>query len=173
MAAQDQGAERDDQGVPTFDANALSSVHHVIGVVSGKGGVGKSLVAGTLAVELARAGKHVGVLDADITGPSIPRMFGMGGAHATALGNLFLPESTKGGIKVMSANLLLEHEDDPAIRAGPSSPVPSSSSGARPTGAPLTTCSATCLPERVTWRSRCSRACPWTASSSSQAPRTS
>jgi Mrp family chromosome partitioning ATPase len=119
MAAQDQGAERDDQGVPTFDANALSSVHHVIGVVSGKGGVGKSLVAGTLAVELARAGKRVGVLDADITGPSIPRMFGMGGAHATALGNLFLPESTKGGIKVMSANLLLEHEDDPVIWRGP------------------------------------------------------
>jgi Mrp family chromosome partitioning ATPase len=106
-------------GVPTYDENTLSSVGHVIGVVSGKGGVGKSLVCGMLATELARGGASVGILDADITGPSIPRMFGMAGRHLTALGNLFLPEVSETGIKVMSANLMLEHETDPVLWRGP------------------------------------------------------
>ena len=75
-----------------FDENNLSEVKHVIAVLSGKGGVGKSLVTGSLAIELARAGHKVGILDADITGPSIPKMFGMSGRRAMGLGNLLLPE---------------------------------------------------------------------------------
>jgi Mrp family chromosome partitioning ATPase len=108
-----------DTGVPTFEGNPLSEVGHVIGVVSGKGGVGKSLVCGMLATELMRSGASVGILDADITGPSIPRMFGMGGRHVTTVGNLLLPEVSDAGIKVMSANLLLANEDDPVIWRGP------------------------------------------------------
>lgn len=102
-----------------FDENALSRAKRVIAVLSGKGGVGKSLVTGSLAIELARAGNTVGILDADITGPSIPKMFGMGGRRAGALGKLLLPELSTGGIRVMSSNLLLEHETDPVLWRGP------------------------------------------------------
>lgn len=101
------------------EQNAASKVRHVIGVVSGKGGVGKSLVCGILAVELARRGARVGVLDADITGPSIPRMLGLAGQHARGTGELLLPNKTAGGIEVMSANLVLEHETDPVLWRGP------------------------------------------------------
>lgn len=94
-------------------------VKNVIGVVSGKGGVGKSLVTGILARELSRRGAKVGILDADVTGPSIPKMFGMSGCHAYAQDNLLVPLETKGGIKVMSANLVLENEDDPVLWRGP------------------------------------------------------
>ncbi len=94
-------------------------VKNVIGVVSGKGGVGKSMVCGILAVELARRGAHVGILDADVTGPSIPKMFGLSGQHAYAQDNLLVPVETRGGIKVMSANLVLENEDDPVLWRGP------------------------------------------------------
>lgn len=99
--------------------NSKSNVRHVIGVVSGKGGVGKSLVCGLLAVELARRGAKVGILDADITGPSIPKMFGLSGEHARAMGELLLPNLTAGGLKIMSANLVLEHESDPVLWRGP------------------------------------------------------
>lgn len=102
-----------------FEENNLSEVKRVIAVLSGKGGVGKSLVTGALAVELARGGAKVGVLDADITGPSIPKMMGMSGRHAGALGKLLLPEISAHGIKVMSSNLLLEHETDPVLWRGP------------------------------------------------------
>ena len=102
-----------------FQENDLTQVKRVIAVLSGKGGVGKSLVTGILATELARQGNAVGILDADITGPSIPRMFGMGGQRAQGLGNLLLPNITEGGIKVMSSNLLLEHETDPVLWRGP------------------------------------------------------
>lgn len=102
-----------------FEENNLSQVKHVIAVLSGKGGVGKSLVTGTLATDLMRAGHTVGILDADITGPSIPKMFGMSGKHVTALGNLLLPEISEQGIKVMSSNLLLENETDPVLWRGP------------------------------------------------------
>ena len=71
-----------------FEENTLSEVKRVIAVLSGKGGVGKSFVTGAIATELARHGHKVGVLDADITGPSIPKMFGMSGRHVHALGNL-------------------------------------------------------------------------------------
>ena len=104
---------------PSFDLNELSHIKHVVGVVSGKGGVGKSLVTGILARELAKAGAKVGILDADVTGPSIPRMFGLVVEKAMGMGNLIVPVTTAGGIKVMSANLVLEHEDDPVLWRGP------------------------------------------------------
>ncbi len=93
-------------------------VRKVIGVVSGKGGVGKSLVSGELAVMLSRMGYRVGVLDADITGPSIPKMFGI---HEKAMGDgeFIYPAETATGIKVMSVNLLLENDDTPVIWRGP------------------------------------------------------
>lgn len=96
----------------------LSKIKKVIGVVSGKGGVGKSLVTSLLAVSLRRMGYKVGVLDADITGPSIPAAFGV---HERALGdeNGIIPASTKTGIEIMSLNLLLESESDPVVWRGP------------------------------------------------------
>ena len=105
--------------VRQFEENDLSEVERVIAVLSGKGGVGKSLVTGSLAVGLQRACNKVGVLDADITGPSIPKMMGMSGRHAHGLGKLLLPEISGSGIKVMSSNLLLENETDPVLWRGP------------------------------------------------------
>lgn len=102
-----------------FQQNDYSNIRHVIGVMSGKGGVGKSLVCGILAVELARRGARVGILDADVTGPSIPRMMGLAGARARGVDELIVPVLTKGGIRIMSANLVLEHESDPVIWRGP------------------------------------------------------
>ena len=98
-------------------ANAGSRVKKVIGVVSGKGGVGKSLVTGLLACETARRGKIAGVLDADITGPSMPRILGI---RNKAVGNELgiLPQEAENGVKVMSINLLLEHDTDPVIWRG-------------------------------------------------------
>ena len=104
---------------PTFELNEFSRIRHVVGVISGKGGVGKSLVTGILARELARTGAKVGILDADITGPSIPRMFGMADEKARGVANLIVPARTAGGMRVMSANLVLEHEDDPVLWRGP------------------------------------------------------
>ena len=108
-----------DQGPQRFSPAAGSSIRHVIGVVSGKGGVGKSLVTGAIAVSLRHEGKRVAILDADITGPSIPRMFGMSGRHATARNEQLVPVTSKGGIEVMSTNLVLEHETDPVLWRGP------------------------------------------------------
>ena len=102
-----------------FEENTLSEVKHVIAILSGKGGVGKSLVCGSIATQLKRAGHKVGILDADITGPSIPKMFGMSGRHAHALGKLLLPEVTESGIHVMSSNLVLQNETDPVLWRGP------------------------------------------------------
>ena len=98
--------------------NELSSVKKVVGVVSGKGGVGKTLVTAMLAVLLNRRGYHTAVLDADITGPSVPKVFGL---KEKAVGNQFgiLPVRTKTGIDVMSINLLLEDEEAPVIWRGP------------------------------------------------------
>ena len=97
--------------------NAGSNVKHVIGVVSGKGGVGKSLVTGLMATLLKRRGYATAVLDADITGPSIPRMFGV---HEKAMGcdEGILPAESKTGVKLMSINLLLEHDADPVVWRG-------------------------------------------------------
>ena len=98
--------------------NPHSVIRHVIGVVSGKGGVGKSMVTSQLAVTMARMGYRVGILDADITGPSIPKAFGM---HEKAVGteNALLPCVSSTGIEVMSINLLLDDETDPVIWRGP------------------------------------------------------
>ena len=98
--------------------NPASSVKKVIGVVSGKGGVGKSFVTGSLANAMAAKGYKVGILDADITGPSIPKMYGLTGA-AQADDNGIYPMETANGIKVMSINLLLPTEDTPVIWRGP------------------------------------------------------
>ncbi len=98
--------------------NAYSHIRHVVAVGSGKGGVGKSSVTSMLAVLLARRGYKVGVLDADITGPSIPKAFGITRrAQANELG--LLPEETHVNIKVMSINLLLENENQPVVWRGP------------------------------------------------------
>ena len=98
--------------------NAGSDIKKVIGVVSGKGGVGKSMVTSMLAVLAKRAGLSVGILDADVTGPSIPKAFGLhGGAEADDAG--IYPVETKTGIKVMSINLLLPDETDPVVWRGP------------------------------------------------------
>ena len=98
--------------------NPQSSVKKVIGVVSGKGGVGKSMVTSQLAVTMRRRGHQVGILDADVTGPSIPKAFGI---HDRAMGteNALIPSESKTGIQVMSINLLLENETDPVIWRGP------------------------------------------------------
>lgn len=96
----------------------LSRVKKVIGVVSGKGGVGKSLITSLMAVLMRRAGYTTAILDADITGPSIPRAFGIARkAEATDMG--LMPAVTKTGIRVMSVNLLLENDTDPVIWRGP------------------------------------------------------
>ncbi|MBQ5319210.1 MAG: Mrp/NBP35 family ATP-binding protein [Oscillospiraceae bacterium] len=98
--------------------NAQSSVKKVIGVVSGKGGVGKSLVTGMLATLFSRKGYKTAVMDADITGPSIPKMFGVGGrAKGTQEG--ILPAISRNKIEIMSVNLLLENPSDPVIWRGP------------------------------------------------------
>ncbi len=99
--------------------NKASNVKHVIGVVSGKGGVGKSLVTSMLAVTMQRRGYQAAVLDADITGPSIPKAFGLktGCVEGTDLG--MLPPKTKTGIEVMSVNLLVDDETKPVVWRGP------------------------------------------------------
>ncbi len=96
----------------------MSSIKKVIGVVSGKGGVGKSLVTSLMAVEMNRRGAHSAILDADVTGPSIPKAFGL---HQRAMGSELglLPVKTKSGIDVMSVNLLLDDECAPVVWRGP------------------------------------------------------
>lgn len=103
--------------MPKDKPHLLSRIKHVIGVVSGKGGVGKSFVTGLLASEMTRRGFSCGVLDADITGPSIPKMFGI---HERATGDQdgIYPVTSAGGVQVMSLNLLLENETDPVIWRG-------------------------------------------------------
>ncbi len=99
-------------------AEHLNHIRRVVAVMSGKGGVGKSSVAALLAVALGQQGQTVGVLDADITGPSIPRMFGLRGAPPTGPVGI-LPAQTATGIRVMSINLLLPSEDEAVIWRGP------------------------------------------------------
>ncbi len=100
------------------EPNAAARIGKVYGVVSGKGGVGKSMVTSQLAVLARRAGQKVGILDADITGPSIPKAFGV---HDRAMGDErgMLPVTTRTGIQMMSVNLLLDHETDPVLWRGP------------------------------------------------------
>ena len=99
-------------------ANELSSIKKVIAVVSGKGGVGKSTVTCSLAAAMAQRGRRVGVLDADITGPSVPTAFGVHG-HATGSEFGIYPAVSQGGVEIMSLNLLTENETDPVVWRGP------------------------------------------------------
>ncbi len=96
----------------------MSSIKKVIGVVSGKGGVGKSIVTSMLAVAMNRMGYHTAILDADVTGPSIPKAFGI---KEKARGNEYglLPAKSKTGIDIMSVNLLLQNDTDPVVWRGP------------------------------------------------------
>lgn len=105
-------------GIPKEPMNQFSNVKKVIGVVSGKGGVGKSFVTVSLACAMKKAGYQVGIMDADITGPSIPKMLGV---HGQIVGDErgMIPMEAENGIKVMSVNLLLDHEEDPVIWRGP------------------------------------------------------
>jgi len=96
----------------------LSNIKKVIGVVSGKGGVGKSLTTAMLAVTMARRGLNTAILDADITGPSIPKLFGIT-QKAEGDGKAIYPVPSKSGIKLMSINLLLQNDDDPVVWRGP------------------------------------------------------
>ena len=99
--------------------NDSSSVKKVIAVISGKGGVGKSLVTSLMACAMEQRGYKTAVLDADITGPSIPRAFGIADKRAASTGDAIVPVSTRTGIDVMSINLLLEDETQPVIWRGP------------------------------------------------------
>ena len=110
-------AERTEEFDFRAKANPNSNVKKVIAVMSGKGGVGKSLVTASLAAACQKAGKKAAVLDADITGPSIPKAFGI---HERAMGNDegILPVETKTGVKLMSLNLLMENETDPVVWRG-------------------------------------------------------
>lgn len=98
--------------------NPLNHIKNVIGIMSGKGGVGKSTVTAMLAKDLARRGFKVGIMDADITGPSIPRLMGLQGQMATGDGKNIIPVVTKEGIKVISLNLLLEDESQAVVWRG-------------------------------------------------------
>jgi len=96
-----------------------NKIDRMIAVMSGKGGVGKSLVTALLAASLARLGKEVGVLDGDITGPSIPKVFGLSRGRPSGSDSGLLPVLSRSGVEIMSINLLLEHEDDAVIWRGP------------------------------------------------------
>ena len=111
-------AERREPQSILAEPNPASNVKKVIGIVSGKGGVGKSLVTSLLASALAKQGKRVGILDADITGPSIPRMFGIEGKAVGSPDGL-LPSVAANGTKVVSTNLLLDDVTDPVVWRGP------------------------------------------------------
>ena len=99
-------------------AQNTGGVRHIIGVVGGKGGVGKSLVTSLLAIQARKLGFQTAVLDADVTGPSIPKIFGVCG-YAETDGDSLIPRTAQDGTKVMSLNLLLEHETDPVFWRGP------------------------------------------------------
>ena len=96
-----------------------SHVKKVIGIVSGKGGVGKSLVTGLSATAMSKKGYKTAIMDADITGPSIPKMFGIGKANYADENQLLIPATTEGGIKIMSLNMLMDNETDPVVWRGP------------------------------------------------------
>lgn len=115
------GSDCSDRNAPQSflaEPHPMSSIKKIIGVVSGKGGVGKSLVTELLAVGMNRRGKKTGILDADITGPSIHKAFGLD-QKANGNDQGILPATTKTGIDIMSINLLLENTSDPVIWRGP------------------------------------------------------
>lgn len=111
-------SNKNGSGIAKEPMNPYSKIKKVIGVVSGKGGVGKSFVTASLACAMSKAGFSVGIMDADITGPSIPKMLGI---HGQVYGGEqgMVPMSADNGMRVMSINLLLENEEDPVIWRGP------------------------------------------------------
>ncbi len=112
-------ASKNGGGIPKEKLNEVSSVKKVIGIVSGKGGVGKSIVTSMMAVEMNRRDYNVAILDADVTGPSIPKAFNAHGG-ITAIGeNMMTPHTTVTGIQIMSVNLLLDDETKPVVWRGP------------------------------------------------------
>ena len=115
----EEGCGDRQQGPRFLGQNKNANIKKVIGVVSGKGGVGKSSVCSMLAAEMNKRGYKVGILDADVTGPSIPRTFGVTNAGLSACEDGLVPPATKSGIKVMSVNLLLPEEDTPVAWRGP------------------------------------------------------
>jgi Mrp family chromosome partitioning ATPase len=118
MSAEERAKILGDRRIQQLIAEPFNEIDQIIAVMSGKGGVGKSSVAALLAIASRKRGERVGLLDADITGPSIPRMFGLHGVLGTSpLG--ILPAETPSGIKVMSINLLLPTEDEAVIWRGP------------------------------------------------------
>ena len=117
MSATSDGT-KSQQGIEKLGQPANSNIKRVVAVMSGKGGVGKSSVASILAAGLARKGHAVAILDADVTGPSIPKLFGLS-RDPTSIGEQLLPQTTGLGIRVMSLNLLLDKEDLPVIWRGP------------------------------------------------------
>ena len=108
-----------DSGTCGVKNNPLNKVKHVIGVMSGKGGVGKSTVSAMLAKELKKKGYSVGLLDADVTGPSAGRLMGLAGERAYAQNNMIIPVENKDGIKVISLNFMIEDENQPVVWRGP------------------------------------------------------
>ncbi|MBQ2974989.1 MAG: Mrp/NBP35 family ATP-binding protein [Phascolarctobacterium sp.] len=99
--------------------NPASSVKKVIGIVSGKGGVGKSLVTSLMAASMKRRGHRTAILDADVTGPSIPKAFGLGGQKAGGNDLGIVPLTSANGIEIISANMFLPNESDPVVWRGP------------------------------------------------------
>ena len=112
------GVEGCGERITKSKQNELSNIKRIIGVLSGKGGVGKSFVTSSIAAYLNRNGLKVGILDADITGPSIPKAFGIK-EKAYGENNFIYPAKSRGDIEIMSANLLLDNETDPIIWRGP------------------------------------------------------
>ena len=113
--AQDCASRAPEVILPTADTN----IKKIVGVLSGKGGVGKSMVSSLLAVELAGQGYKVGIMDADITGPSIPKMFGMDKVQLYGDEEGIFPAQSALGIKIVSINMMLENEDDAVLWRGP------------------------------------------------------
>ena len=107
------------RGIQKEKTNSESYVKKVIGIISGKGGVGKSMITSLLASKANKSGYNVAVLDADITGPSIPKAFGLKDRSFSPDGKYLIPVSSDKGVKIMSINLLLEQESDPVIWRGP------------------------------------------------------
>ena len=107
------------KGIFKEKQNENSHIKKVIGVISGKGGVGKSLVTSLLAVSAIKSGHSAAILDADITGPSIPKIFGLKEKSFSPDGKFLIPVKSKNGVKIMSVNLLLENDSDPVVWRGP------------------------------------------------------
>lgn len=113
-----KGTCGNDSGSCGVEINPRNNVKNIIGVMSGKGGVGKSTVAVMIAKELKQRGYSVGIMDADITGPSVARMMGLNGKRAFAMDGMLVPVETEDGIKVLSLNLMLEDENQPVVWRG-------------------------------------------------------